>query len=384
MSQMSLTRVVVFFKLSCEVIASLATTKVNDVTAFVEGLQLAALRGRQGDRTVYQAMVPNSVLNNFFTVNMDPPAEKSQRSLSAPHAKDIAEYILANPDEYVLGTLTYAVDQECHFAPSDLHQAMGVLTIPFGTNLRSLDGQHRRAGLNDAIAEDPALGDEHTAVLIYVEPDVTRRRQMFSDMNATPKVVAKAVNVAFDSRDPFARAAQRIVECHPLLDGVVDLEASRVAPSSAKWFTLGSIHDALKRLQVGPSGRVRVPQQYQEDAIIGRGSDFFTLLGDARPEFAQVRAGLDISVVRSKSIIFSSTTLRALAGAVHQVMSGSAGPVEMADLVGGLAKIDFAPSAPMWVDAGFVSPGKTTPNARAQEVLAATKAIAHAIAPLSS
>src|SRR5262249_14512274 len=146
-------------------------------------------------RTFYQVTVPNSVLNNFFTVNMDPPAEKSQRQLDPKHAHDIRDYILENPDEYLLGAVVYAVDQECVFKESEISPSIGTLTIPFGTNLRSLDGQHRRSGLNEAIAEDSEIGNEDTAVLIYVEPDVAKRRQMFSDMNATPKVVAKALNV---------------------------------------------------------------------------------------------------------------------------------------------------------------------------------------------
>ena len=167
-----------------------------------QGLSMAALKGRQGSRTMYQVLVENSVLNNFFTVNMDPPAEKSQRQMDPKHASAIAQYIEQNPDEYVLGTVIYAVDKECPFTASEIDPRLGVLTIPFGTNMRSLDGQHRRQGLNEAIAVDNALADDHTAVLIYVEPDLEKRRQMFSDMNATPKVVAKALNVAFDARGP--------------------------------------------------------------------------------------------------------------------------------------------------------------------------------------
>src|SRR4051794_35788606 len=122
-----------------------------------QGLTLAALRGKQGSRRLYQVLVANSVLNNFFTVNMDPPSEKSQRQLDPKHARDIAAYILDNPDEYVLGAIIYAVDQECLFRASEISDDLGVLTIPFGTNLRSLDGQHRGEGLNIAISEDTEI-----------------------------------------------------------------------------------------------------------------------------------------------------------------------------------------------------------------------------------
>ena len=193
----------------------------------ITGLTLPATRGRQGDRTFYVVTVPNSVLNNFFTVNMDPPEEKSQRQLDPRHAHEIRDYILESPSDYVLPTLVYAIDKAAPFRSWEKAEDVGLLTIPFGTNLRSLDGQHRRQGLNEAIAENHVIADDHTSVLIYVEPDVQRRRQMFSDMNATPKVVSKALNVYFDHRSPFARAAQALAGQHPLLRDNVDLQASR-------------------------------------------------------------------------------------------------------------------------------------------------------------
>ncbi len=345
--------------------------------AITQGLNMAAIRGNQGERTIYQVLVENAVLNNFFTVNMDPPTEKSQRQLDPKHAAAIGQYIINNPDEYVLGTVTYAVDTECPFEPSEIDDRLGVLTIPFGTNLRSLDGQHRRQGLNQAIDADPAFSKDHTSVLLYVEPDVGKRRQMFSDMNATPKIVAKSLNVAFDSRDPFARVARELADTHPLLVEHVDRESRQVQGTSQLWYTIGAVHDSLKRLERGPGGRVRNAAQYDEDSIRKLGTDFFDLLNDARDEYTRVRGGEDIVDLRPKTIVFSSTTLRAIAGAVHDAMEAEAAPTKATAYVSQLRSIDFSPSAEVWRETGFVTPGRSTPNARNQEVIAATKAIKH-------
>src|SRR4051812_43361379 len=113
------------------------------------GLTLPATKGKQGERTFFVVTVPNSVLNNFFTVNMDPPEETSQRQLDPRHAHDIRDYLLENPDDYVLPTLVYAIDKDPQFRPVEFSESVGLLTIGFGTNLRSLDGQHRRQGLNE-------------------------------------------------------------------------------------------------------------------------------------------------------------------------------------------------------------------------------------------
>lgn len=51
------------------------------------------------------------------------------------------------------------------------------------------------------------------------------------------------------------------------------------------------------------------------------------------------------------------------------------------DFVGGLGQVDFSPKNRLWHKIGFVTPGKSTPNARLQEVKAATHLIAEAIIP---
>ncbi|HSW41279.1 MAG TPA: DNA sulfur modification protein DndB [Patescibacteria group bacterium] len=343
------------------------------------GLTLPATRGKQGERVFYVVTVPNSVLNNFFTINMDPPEEKSQRQLDPRHAHDIRDYILESPSDYVIPTLVYAVDRDCPFKDSKDSDSVGLLTIPFGTNLRSLDGQHRRQGLNEAIAENPFIAEDYTSVLIYVEPDVDKRRQMFSDMNATPKVVSKALNVYFDRRSPFARAAQALAEQHPFLSGHVDMQAARISAGSEKWFSLGTIFDVMKRLQVGPTGRVRLEHRFLEEGVQERGGRFFELLGDARDEFDDVAAGrADLTVLRQRNILFSGTTLRALAGAVYILIEHDPDR-DMTPFADGLRTVDFRPQAEIWRRTGFVSPGRTTPNARNQEVLAATRALAKAM-----
>jgi DGQHR domain-containing protein len=344
------------------------------------GITFPALIARQGVRTMYQIMVPNKVLTaTFFDQIAESATQTSQRELGKRHASEIGEYINDNPEEYVLGSLTYAVDVPCTFTPAAIHPNVGTLLVPLEATLRCLDGQHRRQGLKQALEDDAELSEDSTAVLVYVEADSNRRRQMFSDMNATPKVVAKALNVSFDNRDPFARAAKALADSHVLLKGKTETAKARVMAGSENWYSLGAVFEALKRLQVGANGRVRLAAQYSEDAIIQRGQQFFDLLNSARPEFDLLRGGTQADVMRNKSILLSSTTLRALAGAIHILLTEDGDVVEPASYAHALSEIDFSPESPMWIECGFVAAGKTTPNARNQEVLAATRAIADAL-----
>ena len=73
------------------------------------GLSVPALRGKQGDRVYYQANIPNSVLNNFFPINMEPEADRSQRTVDPKHAQEIADYVVDPtdpfPDGYTVGDI---------------------------------------------------------------------------------------------------------------------------------------------------------------------------------------------------------------------------------------------------------------------------------------
>jgi len=50
------------------------------------------------------------------------------------------------------------------------------------------------------------------------------------------------------------------------------------------------------------------------------------------------------------------------------------------ELTGPLGSVDFSPQAQIWLDAGFIAPGKTTPGSRNQEVRAAVTALVEQIA----
>lgn len=328
------------------------------------GLTLPALRGQQGGRIFYLTLPTNSVLGTFFPIDIEPDGDRSQRSLDLRHAREISEYVLNNQDGYALGAVTYAIDTDGVFEEVAPGTNIGTLLLPLDLRLRSIDGQHRKEGIRIAMETLRELALDSTAALLYVEPNLTRRRQMFSDMNNTSKRVSKAVSISFDSRDPFARAVNELTETHQLLRDRVEKTSIRVGSGSGKLFTLGAIHDAVKRLFVGPNGRVKDPYKYSYDEIMNRATAFFDLLDQARPELADNSR---------TSLLNSSTTLRVVAGAVWKASYEDSGPqLTGIHLAGTLSTVNFEPTNEIWIKSGFVSRGSSTPNARSQEVLAAT------------
>jgi len=359
------------------------------------GIHIEAIKGRQGDRQMFLLLVTNNVLLRNFAAEAEvaDQGQRVQRTLDKRHYYDIVTYLVENPGEYVLGAMTYATDmiEEDDFIPVRPGSNIGTLILPMNAKLRCLDGQHRRAAIALAVAEDAEFGDDYSAVVLYVEDEYANRRQMFSDMNATPKVVSKALNITFDSRDPYARAAQQLAAEHPLLKGVVELEKARINAADPKIFSLAGVYDGLKRFDLGmvlPRGRS--PKAKSVEELVEIGGQLFGVIDQARPEFAEVRefitstdTGKDMATgmqrLRKSTLLLSTTTLRVIAGALHEAMKLD-GETDAMQYVPRLAAIDFKPNSRLFnsPEVNFVGQSGT-PSARNQEVFAATKALAEAI-----
>jgi DGQHR domain-containing protein len=330
-----------------------------------------AFKGRQGGREFFQALMSNELIAEFFAIEFDDPEEPSQRPLQDKHARDIGDYMVAQQDDYVLGTLVYAVGRSPNFRSID--GAFGELELDASDLYRSIDGQHRHKGITYAIDNDEDIANDVTSVLIYVEPDFDRRRQMFADMNGKAKRVTKSQNILFDSRDTFARVARRL-SLEPPLMGHVEMQKASPARGSQSWVTLVAIDQAVKALQIG-IGTPR-DRNFDEMVVYQDGKEFFEMLAATRPELQTIASGAaDISALRAESILVSSTTIRVLAAAIHDCLRRDGANARISSYADALARMDFRPANRAWVRCGFIVEGKTTPQARTQEMRQASIAM---------
>ena len=342
------------------------------------GFSLPAIRGHQGGRSMYLVLPTLRVVNNTMSPEMEPDVERSQRVFDPAHARGVTQYLVDNPSEYVLGALQYAVDTAGEFEELVEGSDLGVLHLPLDATLRSIDGMHRRRALPEALSQDPALGDDQLAVLIYVEPELEKRKQMFSDINWNQRAVPKSVNVGFNVRDPFALAVNNFLAARPEFDARVERQKPSVRRGTDKLFTLGALYDALRRYTVGAEGRVRDPGKYQAEWLKDRAEELFGFVF-ARPEIVEVLKDPSVTEEkRQESILLNGTTLKMIAAALYTVLAKQK-TASMANLAPKFMKIDFSPAAETWQRSGFIAPGKTTPSARNQEVRAAMNELVTAL-----
>ena len=218
-----------------------------------ETLLLPALRAAMGDWTYYIASMTLKDLSRRVTTATDlhqPKAldEEIQRSLE-PRATDIAEYLMRQPQR-LFGTLVIGVyegapewleveinERARPWTKDDqrLEGTIGLLRLSGSEQLFALDGQHRLRGTQQAIEEDPSLGEEEVAVIFVghsTDPGgLVRTRRLFSTLNRYAKKVSKSDIIRLDEDDAVAIVTRRLLDGHGLFTGRVALGKTKAVAS---------------------------------------------------------------------------------------------------------------------------------------------------------
>lgn len=283
---------------------------MGDWIYFVATLRLADVAERVG---FAQEIHPNTALNELI-----------QRRLNTGRAKRIARY-LVHEDQRFFNALVVGVygGDPCWYdfaeispqraagdikIPDDAEETMGFLSFTGEERLFALDGQHRLAGIKQALSERNDLGLDRVAVIFVAhrsgEVGLQRTRRLFTILNKTAKPVLKADIIALDEDDVMAICTRRLVDhCTYFNRGQVGMLLKNSLPPSDKtsWTTITTTYDVLTTLfaKTYPSyfeGTSRtlddlkskrpeddILEQYYQFAV-----DYFRLMSKYRPEVNEV------------------------------------------------------------------------------------------------
>lgn len=212
-----------------------------------------AVRGVQAGKEFYIAQIPYKVLIKLFVFDDEelPPELRAQRTLNEKRARDIGVYMVENPTDYVLPAITATVSQEMRFDPVPVLGAsdrLGMLNVPMTATLLINDGQHRRAGIENAIKHDPRLADETVAVTIFFDEGLERSQQIFSDINSRAVKPSSAINRLYNQRDPFNAWLKDLIKQMPQVHRRIDMENSSIGANSHKLWSLVAFAKFVTRL----------------------------------------------------------------------------------------------------------------------------------------
>ena len=307
-----------------------------------------AIRGVQAQREFYVTMCPLRLIPRLFLFDDEEllPELRAQRTLNKARVPDIARYIVANPKGYVFSALTASVDADVRFESfeeGDPAERIGLLTIPMAARFVINDGQHRRAAIEQALRENPELGDESIAVVLFLDVGLGRCQQMFADLNRYAIRPAPSLGVLYDQREDLARIVRTVVFQSRLFRELIETEKSNLSVRSRKLFTLSSLYTGTKALLDGF-------EEASFDERLQLAQAFWEAVAEQFPDWARVaKQEVTAGEIRRDFIHAHGVALHALGRVGNGLLRQSPAPARWQKKVRLLQSIDWSrANAALW------------------------------------
>lgn len=212
----------------------------------VRSILLPALKAKMGDNVYYISFMNMKEIANRLSFAQDIHTDRNlsaliQREVTNRSAA-IATYLKTQPQRFFNSIIigVYGGSPEWYelslehgelFNPDDMpihaRSASGLLKLNGEERLFAIDGQHRLAGIKEALKHpenQQELEDEEICT-IFLAADVTKKtglertRRLFSTLNRWAKPVDMMEIIALDEDDAIAIITRRLMEDYPLFKG---------------------------------------------------------------------------------------------------------------------------------------------------------------------
>lgn len=328
-------------------------------------VHVPAMRGKIGSRTYYACLMPMSAVPNLFKFTDwagFTAEDREQRVLNESRVPDLRDYILNNEEDYLFSAITasYKGLPAYEELKNGGDGSLGILKLKLGDDLIINDGQHRAAGIAAALKENPALGEQNIAVLLFPWESKDRVQQMFSDLNRFVQKTSKSLDILYDKRDPVSIATLVALDDVPVLRELTDKDSQTLKTKSTKLFTLAALYDANKELL---KGSAKDKAKENVELLV----EWWSAVAMHMPDWTAVlNHHKEAQELRAAKISSHSTVLRALGGLGQELMKDPNWRERLANL----DTIDWSKKNPDWENVCIVA-NSVVSNRQAR---AATKA----------
>lgn len=225
---------------------------LSTMTKITSGTSFPAIKGIQATTEFFTVMCPLKRLRRIFTFDEStlPVNERAQRILNTDRIPEITNYILSNRDNYVFSALTACIEGETEFEPigeGRHQQKIGTLTIDDEAEIYITDGQHRNAAIQEALKQDPSLGDESIPIVFFVGKSLQERQRIFKDLNLYPVKSDSSLSLTYDD-DPVSMLSKTVVFDSEVLSKIIHMEKSNLGPRSKKLVSHSALNKATHEL----------------------------------------------------------------------------------------------------------------------------------------
>lgn len=172
-----------------------------------------------------------------------------QRSITENY-KSIANYLLTQEERFFNALILAVYDGQptwneirIEHSNGEENYNLGLLTLSGEEKIFPVDGQHRVAGIKEALEKEPALLNERVPVIFIGhskdEIGMQRTRRMFSTLNRYAKPVSMRDIIALDEDDIVAIASRKIIDETELFAGerILDSKTKAIPDNNNKAFT---------------------------------------------------------------------------------------------------------------------------------------------------
>lgn len=272
------------------------------------------------------------------------PEVRAQRMLNKSRVPVLARYILDNPDDYVFSALTASIDGAVAFeqvAVDGIGMRIGQIRVPMSARFLINDGQHRRAAIEQALKEQPDLGDETIAVVFFHDLGLARSQQLFADLNRHAVRPCRSIGVLYDQRDDLAALTRLLALKSGVFKQYVEMERSTLSARSRKLFTLSALYSANQSLLQGLS--------IDRDDADSLAQDFWCFIDSLIPEWEQVRTRrMAAPDVRREYLHSHSIALQAIGRVGNTLLRESTDVADWQPQLKRLARVDWARTNTDW------------------------------------
>ncbi|MET3009479.1 DNA sulfur modification protein DndB [Stenotrophomonas koreensis] len=239
-------------------------------------LILPSLRGKFGDWIYYSCLMSVADIAERVHYAEEIHTDKAlskliQRSLEGPRAKHIACYLVNTKERFFSAMVlaTYGGEPQwmdvgnfhstskadvVNLLDETSKEAMGFLALSGKERIFAVDGQHRLAGIREAIRAGSTFEGERLPVLLIGHDDKNNRqrtRRLFTTLNKTAKPVKKQDIISLDEDDAMAIISRRLVEDHSWFRDprIAVISSSNVPSSNTQCLTtITNLYNVLRLL----------------------------------------------------------------------------------------------------------------------------------------
>jgi DNA sulfur modification protein DndB len=232
-----------------------------------------ALRGHFGDWIYYSCVMPMRDVTKRLSFADEIHKSKKlsqwiQRQLQKGRSIEISDYLRREPQRFFnsLVVAIYRGDAAWHgfsnFRPTvrdidladvsdEVEDSVGFLSFTGKERIFAVDGQHRLAGMREALKSSRTLAKDQISLLLVPhrpgKKGLERSRRLFTTLNKTAKPVGKGDTIALDENDVMAIVTRFLVENDPWFsdDKIKFSQAYNVSVGSPELTTIGNLYDLL-------------------------------------------------------------------------------------------------------------------------------------------